>query len=96
MLAPFRNHPEGTNITRSEHKKFEPKQVNTAAGVQEGAALAPAEGQTEETAIDNARTDGPPPSFRFPPKTAIAGVLIDRWAKGQMDEVAIENVKNKL
>ncbi|KAG7528108.1 hypothetical protein FFLO_06400 [Filobasidium floriforme] len=90
------NHPEGTNITRSEHKKFEPKQVNTASGVQEGAALAPAEGQTEESALENARTEGPPPSFRFPPKTAIAGVLIDRWARGQMDEVAIESVKNKL
>jgi hypothetical protein len=69
-LSPTRSHPDGTNIARNEHKKFEPKQLNTAAGVQEGAALAPAEGQLQDTN--------------------------DRWAKGEMDEVEVSSMKNRL
>lgn len=93
-----RSHPDGTNIARNEHKKFEPKQLNTAAGVQEGAALAPAEGQLQDkneslTSIEQTEKK---PSFRFPPKTAIAGVLIARWARGEMDEVEVDAMKNRL
>jgi hypothetical protein len=97
-LSPSRSHPDGTNIARNEHKKFEHKQLNTAAGVQEGAALAPAEGQLQDT-NDSPKTAEQlenQPSFRFPPKTAIAGVLIDRWAKGEMDEVEVSSMKNRL
>ena len=98
----YRSHPDGTNITKSEHKKFEPKEIQTSSGVQEGAALAPAEGKVQEDTLtkEGERKDieGLPASFRVPPKTAIAGMLIDRWAKGEMDEVPVdrESVKNRL
>lgn len=35
-------------------------------------------------------------SFRVPPKTAIAGVLISQWAKGELDGTAFVNLKAKI
>ncbi|KAJ9110269.1 hypothetical protein QFC19_001672 [Naganishia cerealis] len=77
-------------ITKDEHKKFEPPanhNVNggSAAGVQEGAALAPAEGKFEAEKDSAAR--GEKIKYRVPPRTAIAGMLVERWATGELDEI---------
>ena len=60
--------------------------------------MAPAEGQLQEKNESPKSNEQPEigPSFRFPPKTAIAGVLIDRWARGEMDEVEAGSMKNRL
>ncbi|KAJ9098205.1 hypothetical protein QFC21_004534 [Naganishia friedmannii] len=78
-------------ISKDEHNKFEPPANHTAnggsvAGVQEGAALAPAEGKLEvkeDTSVEHENKV----KYRVPPRTAIAGMLVERWANGELDEI---------
>lgn len=72
----------GNKIAKDEHKKFEPPA--NAAGVQEGAALAPAEGKLE---VKDKPAGGEKVRYRVPPRTAIAGMLVERWANGELDEI---------
>lgn len=62
------NHPDGTNITRSDHKKM----GNIIDGNK----------QVDTQPNPETKRDGPP--FRVPPTTAIAGVLIRDWADGKL------------
>jgi NAD+ diphosphatase len=72
-------------IAKDEHKKFEPPaNAGSAAGVQEGAALAPAEGKLE---VQDKPAGEEKVRFRVPPRTAIAGMLVERWANGELDEI---------
>ncbi|KAI5452959.1 NADH pyrophosphatase [Naganishia albida] len=72
----------GNKIAKDEHKKFEPPA--NAAGVQEGAALAPAEGKLE---VKDKPAGGEKVRYGVPPRTAIAGMLVERWANGELDEI---------
>lgn len=80
-------------ISKDEHKKFEPPANHTAnggsaAGVQEGAALAPAEGKLEVKGKEETSTGREEKvRYRVPPRTAIAGQLVERWANGELDEI---------
>lgn len=72
-------------ISKDEHKKFEPPANASVAGVQEGAALAPAEGKFEDKAVPAEHKEQV--RYRVPPRTAIAGMLVERWANGELDEI---------
>ncbi|KAJ9117466.1 hypothetical protein QFC22_004316 [Naganishia vaughanmartiniae] len=82
-------------ISKDEHEKFEPPANqgggSTAAGLQEGAALAPAEGKLEIKKEASAGRDGKAVRYRVPPRTAIAGMLVERWANGELDEIKFPN-----
>jgi NAD+ diphosphatase len=77
-------------IRKDEHKKFEPPANSNAAGVQEGAALAPAEGKFEDKSAPVERKEQV--RYRVPPRTAIAGMLVERWANGELDEIKFPKV----
>ncbi|KAG8754220.1 NADH pyrophosphatase [Ceratobasidium sp. 428] len=62
-------HPEGTNIRRREYKNFDE--------AQDQSTKAAATGSEPQTSSDL-------PAFRVPPKSAIAGVLISQWARGEV------------
>ncbi|KAG9074169.1 NADH pyrophosphatase [Ceratobasidium sp. UAMH 11750] len=62
-------HPEGTNIRRREYKRFDETQDQSTKAADAG---------TEPQASTDL------PAFRVPPKSAIAGVLISQWARGEV------------
>ena len=72
-------------ISKDEHKKFEPPANASVGGVQEGAALAPAEGKFADKTVSAERQEQV--RYRVPPRTAIAGMLVERWANGELDEI---------
>jgi NAD+ diphosphatase len=84
-------HPDGTNIRREEHKKFEADQQTNAGQDETSAALAPSEGAvagTEAAVTDGKRVKDQSEGglrFRVPPTTAIAGQLIKLWADGGLE-----------
>ncbi|KDN50205.1 hypothetical protein RSAG8_01541, partial [Rhizoctonia solani AG-8 WAC10335] len=64
-------HPDGTNIRRREYKNFDEAQDHSTKAA---AAAGPIDPQPPNDQ----------PSIRVPPKSAIAGVLISQWAKGEV------------
>lgn len=70
-------HRDGAVLRRNEYKRLEE--------VESGKALAP-EGEPASTvsALDR-------PSFRVPPISAVAGVLITEWVNGRITNVAIKS-----
>ncbi|KAI0318878.1 NUDIX hydrolase domain-like protein [Amylostereum chailletii] len=74
-------HPDGTNLTRRDHRKF--------AAVYD--ARPPPEETAGETRDPERITEDLPP-FRVPPLSAIAGVLIADWAHGRFPPQAKGNL----
>ncbi|CAE6481409.1 unnamed protein product [Rhizoctonia solani] len=64
-------HPDGTNIRRREYKNFDEAQDQSTKSA------------TVAGSIDPQPLKDQPP-FRVPPQSAIAGVLISQWAKGEV------------
>lgn len=76
-------HPDGTNIRRREYKNFDEAQDHSAK------ATGPVDPQAPK--------DLPP--FRVPPTSAIAGVLISQWAKGEvpgLGDTSAPTLKGKI
>ncbi|CAE6448399.1 unnamed protein product [Rhizoctonia solani] len=71
-------HPDGTNIRRREYKNFDEAQDQPTKAA---AAAGPIDPQPPK--------DQPP--FRVPPQSAIAGVLISQWAKGEVPGLSSSN-----
>ncbi|KAH7345018.1 NUDIX hydrolase domain-like protein [Rhizoctonia solani] len=71
-------HPDGTNIRRREYKNFDEAQDHSTKAA---AAAGPIDPQPPK--------DQPP--FRVPPQSAIAGVLISQWAKGEVPGLSSSN-----
>ncbi|CEL57694.1 hypothetical protein RSOLAG1IB_02438 [Rhizoctonia solani AG-1 IB] len=81
-------HPDGTNIRRREHKNSDEAQDHSAK---------PA---TAADSVDPRPVKDQPP-FRVPPPSAIAGVLISQWAKGEVlglssSESGVTPLKGKI
>ncbi|KAF8609633.1 hypothetical protein BDV93DRAFT_431821 [Ceratobasidium sp. AG-I] len=78
-------HPDGTNIRRREYKNFDEAQDHSAKPTGAG-------GPSEPPASEGL------PAFRVPPASAIAGVLISQWARGEVSglSVNIGNLKGKI
>ncbi|KAG9101037.1 nucleolar DEAD-box protein required for synthesis of 60S ribosomal subunit [Ceratobasidium sp. 370] len=76
-------HPEGTNIRRREYKNFDEAQDRSTKAAAAG---------TEAQASSDL------PAFRVPPKSAIAGVLISQWARGEVTGLGegIGTLKGKI
>lgn len=82
-LLSILNHPEGTNITRNDHRKLAASQEEKRPLTSTANALA-GDAVTEEEKKAKAVVEGPSElKFRVPPVTAIAGVLISEWAHGR-------------
>ncbi|KAG8734144.1 NADH pyrophosphatase [Ceratobasidium sp. 423] len=64
-------HPDGTNIRRREYKNFDEAQDQSTKSVTAAGPIDPQPPKDQ-------------PSFRVPPQSAIAGVLISQWAKGEV------------
>ncbi|EJD47694.1 hypothetical protein AURDEDRAFT_113340 [Auricularia subglabra TFB-10046 SS5] len=85
-------HPKGTIIRKREYKKMNDLNegnVDPADKATVGHALAPESDAAQppkprREGADDKDKDAPP--FRIPPVTAIAGVLISNWAKGNVSE----------
>ncbi|GAB1518902.1 NADH pyrophosphatase [Rhizoctonia solani] len=71
-------HPDGTNIRRREYKNFDEAQDHSAKSA------------TAAGSIDPQPLNDQPP-FRVPPRSAIAGVLISQWAKGEVPGLSLNN-----
>ncbi|ELU41680.1 ATP-dependent RNA helicase drs1 [Rhizoctonia solani AG-1 IA] len=71
-------HPDGTNIRRREYKNFDEAQDHSAKSA------------TAAGSIDPQPLNDQPP-FRVPPRSAIAGVLISQWAKGEVPGLSSNN-----
>lgn len=76
------SHPDGSSYSRSELKKLEDKSESNQTTA---AALAPAERKPGDVSSSTGHKMG---ITRVPPATAIAGVLIREWAKGDLDLVS--------
>lgn len=78
-------HPDGTNIRRREYKNFDEAQDHSAKPSGAGGPNEP-------------HASGDPPAFRVPPPSAIAGVLISQWARGEVAGLGspIGNLKGKI
>jgi NAD+ diphosphatase len=92
-------HPEGTNIRRDEHKKFEATQAEEKGGEEVSGALAPSEGAvagTEAGVTDGVKREVTEIRFRVPPTTAIAGQLIKLWADGGLEVTGVSQRQGRL
>ncbi|KAH9932439.1 NUDIX hydrolase domain-like protein [Fomitopsis serialis] len=76
------SHAEGTNITRSDHRKLAASQEEKGPATSTANALA-GDAVTEEEKKAKAAEGPSEVPFRVPPSTAIAGVLIGEWAYGR-------------
>jgi len=78
-------HPDGTNIRRREYKNFDEAQDHSTKPTGAG-------GPSEPPASDDL------PAFRVPPTSAIAGVLISQWARGEVSGLGTStgNLKGKI
>ncbi|TDL26184.1 hypothetical protein BD410DRAFT_784246 [Rickenella mellea] len=80
------NHPQGSNISRREYKKFDDDEmVKNAEG--QTALVQTKSTSSNAKLTSNLGSDAPP--FRVPPVTAIAGVLIKDWANGRVPELGM-------
>ncbi|KAH9839109.1 NUDIX hydrolase domain-like protein [Rhodofomes roseus] len=78
------SHAEGTNITRSDHRKLAAAQEDKGPAVSRNNANALAGDAVTDEETKKARAEAPSEvPFRVPPVTAIAGVLISEWAYGR-------------
>ncbi|KAI0358625.1 hypothetical protein OH77DRAFT_1199791 [Trametes cingulata] len=82
------NHRDGTTLTRRDHRqlaasveKSNTNQQPNSSGANALAGDAVKEG--EKAAVDAAQEPSESPPFKVPPMTAIAGVLINEWARGR-------------
>ncbi|KAH8107710.1 NUDIX hydrolase domain-like protein [Cristinia sonorae] len=76
------DHPEGTNLNPREPKA---KAAPTTASALAGDANVAKETELKVMSAETPRADEPP--FRLPPLTAIAGVLINDWARGKTNQL---------
>jgi NAD+ diphosphatase len=74
-------HPDGTNIRRREYKKFDEAQDPSTK---------PSDASSEPLVASDL------PDFRVPPKSAIAGVLISQWARGEVPGLHGGTLKGKF
>ncbi|KAF7981908.1 hypothetical protein HWV62_31507 [Athelia sp. TMB] len=88
------SHPDGTNIAKRDYKVLNEIQDGPAAEKakqdQEGAAaLAHSDPSIAAKEVKVLVEEPGAPSFRVPPVTAIAGVLIRQWAEGTIQANAV-------
>lgn len=88
------SHPDGTNIAKRDYKVLNEIQDGPAAEQakqdQEGAAaLAHSDPSIAAKEVKVLVEEPGAPSFRVPPVTAIAGVLIRQWAEGTIQANAV-------
>jgi len=76
------DHPEGTNLSPRETKPQAAPKATTAGALAGDANVA----KETEVKVEPAESPAEPP-FRLPPVTAIAGVLINDWARGKSTQL---------
>lgn len=67
-------HPQASHISRAEYKKFDEADKKDKATSEED----------KTNTVESGQATLPPPAFKVPPLTAIAGVLIRDWVHGKI------------
>jgi len=90
------HHKAGTRFNRADYKRLN-EITEGRSNTEEKAplALAPAEGTAPQPQPSAPTSESDGPSFRLPPVTAIAGVLIRDWVEGKISFPPEDNVIQK-
>ncbi len=90
MLAVL-SHPDGTNLRKRDYVKLDeitsgsaPKQRQQRAGIESASDMDTSQaGVRPQMEVREEIQEVGEPSYRVPPRSAIAGVLISDWAYGR-------------